>query len=318
MTLPPQRASAPDPAAVHDIGARRAAQALLHRHEALLAPQAFLDQIAIEAALGRTEVERVMKRSRTGLDLRRMKDRLQPFVARQIAQYPAPNLAEAAPRAPKTDHPNGPNPTPVPPPAAVLYEGTGGKSGRRLLVIFAGRLGRMMPVALFLQALQADQWDVLVLRDASGVHFQNGCPELADSFPALAGQIKTMGNAYGGLAALGISMGGFCATRLALLIGPFRAVSVGGRPTTDAAQLLGGLALPPAFDPICACLPPANRPHLAFVCAQGQALDLASARNAADLTGGQVMALPGASHGVLWQMYLDGLLAEFLTLSLSP
>lgn len=260
----------------------------LVEHENALSPQGFVDQIGIEAAHGNRILATAMAGSLTALHLQ-AQTILQPFSATAMA------------------------------PDAVLYQGRATASGRNLLIAFTGRKNRLMlPLPLFLQDIDAATWDVLVLRDRSLSQFRNGCHGLATSFPDLAHRLAALAADYTAAAAIGTSMGGLPAIRLSLLTGSIRGISVGGSPPSDAARLLAGKDPGPAFDLICACLPPARR-DLLYVYGEDHAQDAEAARLCAGQTGGVLLPVPDHNrHFILWQLHQSGRLGAFLQTVLDP
>jgi hypothetical protein len=202
---------------------------------------------------------------------------------------------------------------------AVLYRGAPSPAGRRLLVLFSGRAARpMMPVPAFLQQIDVARWDVLLLIDHQNIQFRGGCRGLAPDFLGLVARLREISAPYLDVTAFGVSMGGLPAIRLALAGGARRAVSVGGRPASDAYRLVGRNRPPAAFDPICACLPDASR-DMIFAYSGDNQVDDRAARVAAALCGGGLLGVPGiADHGLLGTLWGRGQLAAFLAVVLDP
>lgn len=182
-----------------------------------------------------------------------------------------------------------------------------------LLVLFTGRGYRpFLPLAVALQNIDASAFDVLVLRDPDWMQYRNGIPGFAPSFPDLVFRVSTeFGIRYQRVVALGTSMGAHPAIRFALAGGAGQAVALGARMAEDAYLTVQGNVPPPAFDPICACLPRIKRPLL-FVAAQNQTRDVAEATRAAALTGGQTRFEPGQKHNFLGPKWRNGRLGPFL------
>lgn len=248
----------------------------------LLSPREFLDQIAVQAALGNRALSAAIAQSPTATYLQ-TQPFLQPFSARPISAD------------------------------ATLFESDAPKATRRLLIAFTGRKNRMMlSLPLFLQELDASIWDVLVLRDGSLSQFRNGCTGLAATFPELARSIGKVAERYQSATAIGASMGGLAAIRLALSRPEIRGVSIGGRFPTDAGRLLSGEDPGPAFDAICACQPRAMR-NLIFVYPEGHARDRDAAHLCIGLIGGIDLPIKDHNrHFVLWQFHQTGSLGPFL------
>lgn len=197
-------------------------------------------------------------------------------------------------------------------PDATLFAGRPHATGRRLLVAFAGRLHRLMvPTPVFLQRLPAAEWDVLILRDTRQTHFREGCLGLAEGFPALSARIRDIARPYASATALGVSMGALAAVRLALRL-DIRAVAIGAGWPQDVQRLFRREGAPPAFEPVCACLPRRSR-DLIFVHPADHAEDARAARYFAAESGGLAYGVPGVSvHGVLGALWSDGRLGPFL------
>lgn len=202
---------------------------------------------------------------------------------------------------------------------AALMRGAAAPTGRRLLVLFTGRLGRpLLALPVFLQRVPAAEWDVLLLRDPGQTHYRDGAEGFARTFPDLCARIGALAAPYAGMLAFGTSMGGLPAIRFALNRGGIRGISVCGLPAWDVARLMRDGSAPPAFDPICACLPQARRPFF-FLHAAGNAADGAAAATAAAATGGVTIPVARAEgHGLLGKLWRDGRFDGFLAACLAP
>jgi hypothetical protein len=283
--------AAPSAQAPQKIGpqrARRAALAALFEFENTLPPRAFLAQIAHAATRDNRLLADTLQNSVTAQFLM-AQPQLQPFIARILS------------------------------PDAILLEGATEKAHRGLLVAFTGRKSRlMMPLPMFLQGVDAMAWDVLLLRDRKLSHYRHGCAGFGTTFMQLVSHVADTAAPYRTTAAIGTSMGGLAAVRLALCLGNIRAVSVGGRPPDDAGRLLAGEDAGPGFDPICACLPRVPR-DLLFVYSGCNGRDRTAAGQAATLTGGIDLPIGAhADHSLLWWLQQQGRFAAFLQTLLDP
>jgi hypothetical protein len=275
----------------------RSAEAALIEMETILPPAEYLAAIELIACarpdaradlFARRPVERLLFRRRIG-PLRLPRQRIAPF-----------KLIE---------HEEG----------FGFYRGPGAPKTKTYLTLFTGaatRPGTWTPV--FLQTLDARRVDVLMLRDRSGRHFRNGCPGLAATLPELVTAIdrRVRETGYRRHVALGVSRGGSAALGFARLAGCERAIAFGALPRSDPLRLLAGQAMPPAFDPLCACLQ--DRPlHACLIHADGNLDDSAHARVLTKLFGGRRLAIEGATdHGVLHHVSAAGALPRLLSLAL--
>jgi hypothetical protein len=200
-----------------------------------------------------------------------------------------------------------------------FYRGPGAPKTKTHLTLFTGaatRPGTWTPV--FLQALHARRVDVLMLRDRSAGHFRGGCAGLAESLPGLVAAIGTrVGEArYARHIAMGVSRGGSAALGFARLACCERAIAFGALPRSDPLRLLAGQAMPPAFDPLCACLE--DRPlHCCLIHAEGNAADREHARTLTTLFGGTRLSVAGTSdHGIVHHVSAAGALPRLLRLAI--
>ncbi len=198
-------------------------------------------------------------------------------------------------------------------PDVTLFRGRKHPGGRRLLVAVTALWGRMtIPTPVFLQSVLARDWDVLLLRDGARTHYRRGCAGYADSFPALVERVAGLASGYAGCCAMGTSMGGLTAIRLALQIPGARGVSVGGRAAADIARLFQDRFAGLAFDPLCACLPEASR-DLVFLHGGDNVHDRRVARQFAEITGGQRIGLRDMkAHAILADFWRQGTLKPAL------
>ena len=192
-----------------------------------------------------------------------------------------------------------------------------GASAQSLLLVFSGRGHRpFVPIPIFLQNIDAAKTDVLLLKDTESLQYRTGVTSYAPDFESLCNRLKSdFTSRYEHVVAMGTSMGGFAAIRSQLAGVAAKGVSMCGRRPQEA--FLQGQAPPPAFDPICACLPPKKRP-LVFVAAQENPKDRPEAEAAAALTGGVTRFMPGSGHNVLAPKWRRDTLRPFLERMMRP
>jgi hypothetical protein len=167
-------------------------------------------------------------------------------------------------------------------------------SQKMLLIGFAGYAERlMMPIAVFLQFVDPDKWDVLLLKRTF---------EQLDDLPGLVQHIKATfcPESYQRVIAYGTSGGGFSAICAALLMQVDRGICIGGFPPGP---------LPPVSDADRA----AAHPDLWFVYGSDFPKDYERALALQDRFGGRLRAMPGVdSHHILGKVLERGEFAQFL------
>jgi hypothetical protein len=117
----------------------------------------------------------------------------------------------------------------------VLYYKSGNKN-KSLLICFCGKGNRlMMPTPVFLQYINNEIYDVLILMDPSGLCFHSGIPEfgfnLEESIRKLS-RLASSGN-YQQISTFGTSGGGCAALYVGTYLKAKKAISVGGRHPID-------------------------------------------------------------------------------------
>jgi hypothetical protein len=198
------------------------------------------------------------------------------------------------------------------------YAAPGPSRGRTLATLLTGaasRPGTWTPV--FLQALDAEGVEVLMLRDPTGRHFRTGCLGLAGTLPDLVAAVdrRFRSGGYARHVVLGVSRGGHAALGFGQLARAERAIAFGATPRSDALRLLARQPMPPAFDPLCACLT-APVPIVA-IHGEENAEDAAHARTVTALYGGTRIVVRGlADHGIVHHVSATGRLPELLRMAL--
>ena len=121
---------------------------------------------------------------------------------------------------------------------ATLYASPGApdvRAKRTLVIAFTGIARRlMMPIALFLQGLPADRYEVLLLIDSTHKLFFDGIQGLGTDLSSAIGRLRARVDParYRRTATFGTSGGGLAAVWAAIELGADRAVSIGG-PTPE-------------------------------------------------------------------------------------
>ncbi len=187
-------------------------------------------------------------------------------------------------------------------------------SAAALIVGFCGKGQRLlMPIAMMLQFLDDEKYDVLIVQDSRRLHFDQGIERFAATLPALANEILSIAKRrnYSSIVTYGTSMGGFPALRAGEYLGADRAVSAGGRFVWHMARFKKQTAPVGAFDPICNCRMPFRTPCYALF-SSGKADDLEAADQLAAIMGrGHAIGLPSSEHNFPFRMYLKGKLTEY-------
>jgi hypothetical protein len=198
------------------------------------------------------------------------------------------------------------------------YAAPGASQGRTLVTLLTGaasRPGTWTPV--FLQALDARRVEVLMLRDRTGRHFRTGCSGLAGTLPGLVAAVdrRFWAGGYARHVVMGVSRGGHAALGFGQLVRAERAIAFGATPRSDPLRLLAGQAMPPAFDPLCACL--TSPVPIIAIHGEGNAEDAAHARMVTALYGGTRLVVRGlADHGIVHHVSAIGQLPELLRMAL--
>jgi hypothetical protein len=180
-------------------------------------------------------------------------------------------------------------------------------SGRGLLVAITGNAQRLLlPVSMFLQAVDPAHWDVLVVIKKKGTSYLDGFEGVAPDFPGVVRHIETtfVPAAYRRTITFGVSNGGFPSVWAALLMGVERGICVCG-------------VLPNPV-PASAGRPISAPPDLVFVYGRESERDRGPAKDLNDFYGGALVALPDiAVHNVMEVLLARGELPAFMDRVLS-
>jgi len=188
---------------------------------------------------------------------------------------------------------------------------TTGVNDKTLIVAFGGKsLRLMMPMWTCLSHLDAKKCDLLFLWDPLRIHYRQGIPGLADSFPNLLAWLQTVVTrlGYKRIIGYGVSAGALPAICATIVNRWDSAIGVGTDYPKFQKHLLP-LLLPPSGDT-------SEKPRIRLYYAEHHEWDHVSAVAVARMTKAETRALSGCkSHVSLWEVYQRGelqpLFAEF-------
>ena len=188
----------------------------------------------------------------------------------------------------------------------ALYRGGSRRDRARLLIAFTGIARRLMiPTASFLQALDARDWDVALVKNAGS--FLDGAEGLASDLDGLLRVVsaKVGPNRYASVTVFGVSSGGGPAIVAACRLGARRGVSMCG----SSGERLLGTSVRPHLWPLLM----RRRPELVYVHGAGNETDREAAGAMAASWGGSTLPVDGVqSHNVMGSLLKRGLLKGFL------
>lgn len=150
------------------------------------------------------------------------------------------------------------------------------RGARDLIVGFCGKSRRlMMAISRFLQLIDDELYDVLILADPSQRHYEAGLADFSTSLLGTAQAIETFAKQrhYRRLITYGTSMGGLAAVRAGLWLGADRAISTGARFCSHGRRVLDPMHELPAFDLLCDCRSRHPRSQVVAVFSARHALD---------------------------------------------
>jgi hypothetical protein len=175
-------------------------------------------------------------------------------------------------------------------------------SDRGLLIAITGNARRLLlPVSMFLQAVDPARWDVLVVVKEKGASYLDGLDGVAPDFPGVVRHIETTftPSAYRRTVTFGVSNGGFPSAWAALLMGAERGICVCG-------------VLPNPVPPS-AARPTSAPVDLVFVYGRDSERDRGPAMDLNGYYGGTLLAVPDISvHNVLEVLLARRELSPFL------
>lgn len=180
---------------------------------------------------------------------------------------------------------------------------------KELLICFGGLGGRLgIATCNFLQLIDAQRFDVIVLRDPGRSRFRAGAGGFAPDFLSLVRAIdqRFLPSRYKRVVTWGNSMGSAAAAQYAVLAGAERAISVGPRPLADALNLIQREPVPGAFDPLCDCMK--HKPLRAlWVYGEHEAEDRLGAEVLSTCGGGRRLVIPYIkAHNIVGSYWQSG------------
>ncbi|HRB04980.1 MAG TPA: hypothetical protein PLP26_16515 [Ilumatobacteraceae bacterium] len=185
---------------------------------------------------------------------------------------------------------------------------------QNLLVCFTGNGGRlMMPVAVFLQHLDAGSTDVVVIRKQRGSSYQDGLPglsaSLSETYDVVSSLMPHRGEGYQRRFVLGTSAGGLPAVLAAVRWGFDRAVAVGAGSIGDPRWAVKGVAhFAEQFADA-----RATSAHTTFLAVHGDIeADQNNAMELHALVGGERRCVPVPEHNCLYPLVQAGTLLNFV------
>jgi len=175
---------------------------------------------------------------------------------------------------------------------------------RGLLIAITGNAQRLLlPVSMFLQAVDPAKWDVLVVIKKKGTTYLEGIDDVAPDFPGVVEYIRSTFHpaAYRRTVTFGVSNGGFPAAWAALLMNAERGICVCGVLPNPVPA--GAMPRPETE----------SRPDLCFVYGEDSTRDKDPAIALRQFHGGRLFAVPNvAVHNVLEILLERGALGAFM------
>lgn len=197
--------------------------------------------------------------------------------------------------------------------SSILY--SAGAGARSLIIMFGGKRHRpMLPPSVFLQMLNEDMFDVLMLKDLQHLHYDGGVPGWGASLNEVARNLNRYVEArgYHGAVCCGTSMGGLPALRAGRLMGTDRAISIGGRFVWHISRLIESGPTVGAFD--CLCPSVAASARSLHVYGANDPIDPVHASQLARmLKDCRIVPSPLDVHNVFLGYFRAGFLKEFLS-----
>lgn len=201
--------------------------------------------------------------------------------------------------------------------SVTLYTDGRSSAGKSLVIALPGNNNRlMMPVATLLQALDATNVDIVLIRDPTHSAYFHGLEGFADSRERLFDILPQYLNfeAYGGVSTLGVSAGGLPALLLALRLGLRAALTCGANsPFDPRLQEKGG---PAAVAALHRAIERGHDAHLAIAFGAQQPEDRRGAMELAEILGVGPIEIASnkreVKHNVLVPIAEEGRLSSFL------
>jgi len=190
------------------------------------------------------------------------------------------------------------------------------KQDKTLLLAFAGHFQRLMaPTPPFLDALDPELYDVVMLRDFAQAFFARGIPGLGGDLAATLSELRheISLDAYRNCIALGTSSGGLIALLAAIELRLARGISIGGLdfPSVAARLERRGLSAEPYASLLAAR--PEPFPELLLVFCGGYRTDAAAANALRGRIPSRLWPVKGCrTHSVIGTKLASGRLPAFL------
>lgn len=202
-------------------------------------------------------------------------------------------------------------------PEISFYSDGGPAAGKVLLICFGGMGGRLgLPIAAFLQALDARRTDVVMLRDPLQRSYRLGAGDYAADFAGLMAALRQQfpADRYARLVTFGNSMGAAPALRAGFLLDAERAIGIGTRLASDALMLILRRQAGVGFDPFCDCL--RAQPYRGvLVYSEGCAVDVEAALQMERIGAGRRVVFRRMSeHNLMERFWSIGELRAFMRL----
>jgi hypothetical protein len=177
---------------------------------------------------------------------------------------------------------------------------------KTLLICFCGASNRMgLTAPSFLQRLDANRFDVLMLVDPLSSHFRFGISGFGNCLPELADNIqkRCLADEYDRVCALGHSMGALVALRYSQYGRCDRAIAIAPSLVDDTFRVFLNHEAVDAFDPLCACrFDKVQNPTIVF--SEGNHKDKIFSESLGRALKARLYCLPNATgHATLLEAY---------------
>lgn len=206
-------------------------------------------------------------------------------------------------------------------PNVNFYSNCGNRNTKTLLVCFCG-VGNQIGItaASFLQRIDANRFDVVMLIDPSSSHFRNGISGFCDGLPDVIEDIqrRCFTDEYDSVYALGHSMGALVAMRYSQYARCDRSIAIAPSIMDDTVRVFLNNETVEAFDPLCACrFDQAQNPVV--VHSDGNQMDGAFSRHLASVLNARLYSLANAAgHPTMLEAYRLNRAKGLLDVLLSP
>ena len=206
-------------------------------------------------------------------------------------------------------------------PNVNFYSNGGNRNKKTLLVCFCGASNRIgITTASFLQRLDADRFDVVMLIDAASTHFRYGISGFGRCLEEVVENTvdRCFANEYDCVYTLGHSMGALVALRYSQYARCDRSIAIAPALIDDTYRVFANRETVDAFDPLCACrFDKVQNPIIAF--SGGNEEDKIFSKHLAGVLNAKLYSLPNATgHPTLLEAYRLNRAKGLLDTLLSP